>query len=330
LEGFVRTIVRSALAFGVISGSLVAPARSAAEPLPVLILSAFPTEQAVLLEAAKPVTEVGVFNGRRFFSGTIAGKSVVLGLTGIGMVNADTTTRAVLDIIPVGAIIFSGVAGASHNIGDVMIPHDWTDGTDTYPVDSGMYSIAAGLVCRVTLDPCLPVEDVTCTGQRPPLRTPICIANGAPPQIHVGGLGASSDPFGGRAVPCLSSAGNLLGCEACGAPLNTSPGVAEFISGAAPFADPNFYLALFQSFAPGPGNDQIVVVDEETAAVARIAKGRTIPFIAFRALSDSSAADRGGDPLMLPGFPVTFFFYAQLAADNAAAVALEFLARWSP
>ena len=62
--------------------------------LPVLILSAFPTEQAVLLEAAKPVTEVGVFNGRRFFSGTIAGKSVVVGLTGIGMVNADATTDA--------------------------------------------------------------------------------------------------------------------------------------------------------------------------------------------------------------------------------------------
>ena len=104
----------------------------------------------------------------------------------------------------------------------------------------------------------------------------------------------------------------------------------EFIFGALPFADPNFYLGLFQSFAPGPGNDQIVVVDEETAAVARIAADKEIPFIAFRALSDSSAADRGGDPLMLPGFPVTFFFYAQLAADNAAAVVLEFLALWNP
>jgi len=326
----VRTIVRRALALGVFAGSLVAAAPSAAEPLPVLILSAFPTEQAVLLEAAKPVTEVGVFNGRRFFSGTIAGKSVVMGLTGIGMVNADATTRAVLHCMPVSGIIFSGVAGASHNIGDVMIPHDWTDGTGTFAVDPDMYSIAQGLVGNVAMDPCLPIEDATCTGQRPPLRTPICIANGAPPQIHVGGLGSSSDPFGGRAVPCLSSAGNLLGCEACGAPLNTSPGIAEFISGAAPFADPNFYLGLFQSFAPGPGNDEIVVVDEETAAVARIADDRAIPFIAFRALSDSSTADHGGDPLMLPGFPVTFFFYAQLAADNAAAVALEFLARWSP
>jgi len=63
----------------------------------------------------------------------------------------------------------------------------------------------------------------------------------------------------------------------------------------------------------------------ETAAVARVAAARHIPFLAFRALSDSDAADHGGDPLMLPGFPVTFFVYAQLAADNAAAAVIAFL-----
>src|SRR5437867_467940 len=57
----------------------------------LLILSAFPTEQAVLLSHAQPVTEVGAFNGRRFFRGTIAGKSVDLGLTGIGLVDAVAT-----------------------------------------------------------------------------------------------------------------------------------------------------------------------------------------------------------------------------------------------
>jgi len=33
---------------------------------------------------------------------------------------------------------------------------------------------------------------------------------------------------------------------------------------------------------------------------------------------------------MLPGFPVTFFVYAQLAADNAAAAVIAFLDRRSP
>jgi hypothetical protein len=48
-----------------------------------------------------------------------------------------------------------------------------------------------------------------------------------------------------------------------------------------------------------------------------------VPFIGFRAVSDG-----GGDPLHLPGFPVQFFYYRQLAADNAARVTLAFLARF--
>src|SRR6059058_6464999 len=91
----------------------------------VLIVSAYPTEGAKLLAAAAPVTEVGVFNGRRFFAGTIAGKNVVMGLTGIGLVDADRTTRAVLAYledsdVQVKAIVFSGVPGSSYNIGDVI------------------------------------------------------------------------------------------------------------------------------------------------------------------------------------------------------------------
>jgi nucleoside phosphorylase len=61
----------------------------------------------------------------------------------------------------------------------------------------------------------------------------------------------------------------------------------------------------------------------ETAAVFSIAAAHGIPFIGFRAASDG-----GGDPLMLPGFPSQFFVYRQLAADNAAAVALAFLRAW--
>src|SRR5882672_10077253 len=94
---FVGTIVRLAVAAGV-AGVLFPPAVLAAWPgnARVLILSAYPTEGAKLLAAAAPVTEVGVFNGRRFFAGTIAGKNVVMGLTGIGLVNAVRTTRAAL------------------------------------------------------------------------------------------------------------------------------------------------------------------------------------------------------------------------------------------
>src|ERR1051326_1845265 len=135
----------------------------------VLILSAFPTEGAKLLAAAAPVTEVGAFNGRRFFAGTIAGKKVVMGLTGIGLVDADQTTRAVLAHLPaarlrVKAIVFSGVAGSSYDIGDVVVPDQWTDDLEhsarpypPYRVNRRLYSIARRLVGRTALDPNLSV-----------------------------------------------------------------------------------------------------------------------------------------------------------------------------
>ena len=304
--------------------ALGAPGADAADP--VLILSAYPAEQAVLVRAASPVTEVGTFNGRRFFAGEIGGKAVVLGLTGIGLVNAGTTTAEALDHFGgsgLAAIVFSGVAGGP-NLGDVVVPDRWTDGDGTWAVDAGMLAAAASL--EVPLDPRFPVPDTACTGERPALlRTPLRVETD--PEIRVGGLGASGDPFGERAVPCLSSAGDLLGCEACGAPVNPAPGVERFLADAAPFFDPAFFLGLFASFAPGPGSEA-VVGDMETAAVARLAAQRGIPFLAFRAVSDG-----GGDPNPVSafvGFPVQFALYQQLAADNAAAVVIRFLEDWDP
>src|SRR3989449_4655887 len=122
---FLARLVRLAVAAGVAVGALFPPpAHAAWRPDDrVLILSAYPTEGAKLLAAAAPVTEVGVFNGRRFFAGTIAGKNVVMGVTGIGLVNAERTTRAVLahlegSALRVKAIVFSGVAGSTYDIGD--------------------------------------------------------------------------------------------------------------------------------------------------------------------------------------------------------------------
>jgi hypothetical protein len=40
-------------------------------------------------------------------------------------------------------------------------------------------------------------------------------------------------------------------------------------------------------------------------------------------------SDGKGDRLNLPGFPFQFFYYYQLAADNAALVARAFLHSWA-
>ena len=302
----------------------------------ILVLSAYSPEQAVLLATAGvdgPEDQLGVFNGRRFFAGRLASHDVVLGLTGIGLVDARNTTRAALDGlasqgIAVSAIVFSGVGGGP-NIGDVVVPDRWTDGSGSYPVNACMFGVASGLG-DIPLSPYLPVEDVACTGRDPALipNTPVRIETD--PVLRLGGLGQSADPFNGRGVPCVGPPGpSLLGCEACGAPLNTSPDLLGTIAGLAPFLDPTFYLDLLTYFAsPPPPTGDPVMVDMETAAVAKLAGERGIPFLAFRAVSDG-----GGDPIFasaLIGFPVQFLIYQQLAADNAAAIALGFLSRWNP
>src|SRR3989441_1378648 len=207
-------LVHLVAAAGVAAGVLFPRAVLAAWPgnARVLILSAYPTEGAKLLAAAAPVTEVGVFNGRRFFAGTIAGKNVVMGLTGIGLVDADRTTRAVLTYLHdsafrVKAIVFSGVAGSSYNIGDVVVPDHWTDDLEhsarpypPYRVNRRLYTIARRLLGNVALDPNLHAEDQACTGLRSDLGAPVRVED---PELRVnrGDEGHSSDPYGGRAVP---------------------------------------------------------------------------------------------------------------------------------
>jgi len=328
-----RFVAGLAAAAGVVACTLCLPATAAAWPrnARVLVLSAFPTEGTKILAAAAPATELGVFNGRTFFTGTIAGKRVVMGLTGIGLVDADLTTRAVLAYLAashlrVKAIVFSGVAGSTYNIGDVVVPDRWTDDLEhsappapPYAVNRRLYAIASRLAGNVALDPNLHAEDQACTGLRSDVSPPVRVEEDPVLRVNPGDEGHSSDPYGGRAVPCVTPGGDLLGCAACGAP----PGVPGVGSDPTPFLDPNFFLQLFQSFTPGAGGGA-VIEDMETAAVARIAAEKRIPFIAFRGVSDGR-----GDPLMLPPVPyLQFVVYKQLAADNAAAAALALLAAW--
>jgi nucleoside phosphorylase len=332
----VKTVVRI-VAVAAAASCLVVPTASASR---ILLLSAYPAEQAVLLQAVAPYTEVdaGPFNLRRFFRGTVSGHEVVLGLTGIGLNNAVETTTEVLTHFGDAyfhAIVFSGVANGNENIGDVRVAHSWRRGPEGTPieVDTGLEDVARCLAGDdLGLNPYLPVEDVSCTGQHD-LLTPVRVKND--PQLRFGGLGQSADPYGeDRMVPCISSGGGLEGCEACGAPLNDSPDVAGFVAGSAPFFPPFFLFDLFAP--PAPSDPPPDIVDMETAGVAEVAaaarSGLGIPFIAFRAFSDSNTG--GGDPLRPDdeSFPneylayQQFFVYQQLAADNAAKVTLAFLA----
>jgi nucleoside phosphorylase len=286
----------------------------------LLVLSAFPAELDSLLRHAT-VADTVVIDGRSFMIGELAGNEVILALTGIGLVNAEKTTRSALDAFAVTGIVFSGVSGTRFRIGDVMVPARWTeDGGETWiGASEEMLDVAESAASEVALARCAPAGDPVCVGVDAGLVELACLDH--TPEIIFGGDGRSSDPFGGREFPCVPLGGDVFGCEACLAPDPPLPDAAGFLENTVPFIDPD----LFQDFADwsASATSGFDVDDMETAAVARVAAETGVPFLGFRAASDGK-----GDPLGLPGFPVQFFAYRQLAADNAAAVTIAFLEAW--
>jgi nucleoside phosphorylase len=243
----------------------------------VLVMTAFPAEtSAVLQRPTMTATDTVVDGPHTFYVGRLGGAPVVVMRTGIGMLNAAAATEAALARFAVGSVLFSGVAGSDENIADVVIPDDWSDGQGVYPVDADLLAAARPLV--VTLEDCAQVPPEAPTQE-------VCMAH--VPRIVVGGNGESSDPFGPNPLRCTAGGGAVFGCDDAIRP-------AAVAQGGAPFPD---------------------AVDQETAAVARIATRAGIPFLGVRGVSDG-----GGDPLGLPGFPSQFFAYYVISAENAARV----------
>jgi len=113
--------------------------------------------------------------------------------------------------------------------------------------------------------------------------------------------------------------GDVLGCAPCLIQEQAQRDAPAAVDGAATFVDPAFFAGYS---SPVEDSKKYVVEDEETAAVAVQAAAKHVPFLGIRAVSDGA-----GDPLGLPGFPVQFFYYRQLAADNAARFTLALLPR---
>lgn len=264
---------------------------------PVAVLSAFPAEIAPLLAAAD-IGETSTIDGRTFHVGELGGVRVVLGLTGIGLLNAAATTTTLLQHFDVRGIVVSGVAGSSLRIGDVTVARQWTlaDGS-TYAADAAWLDLAQAVATsrQTQLETCTirPLE---------PVEGPVCLTH--TPAIAVGGSGASEDSFGDAPFQCRAGGGDVFGCDAAEA--QAAPLMAGTAASTLDNLDPS----------------TITVVDMETAAIARVARQSGTGFVAFRGVSDGE-----GDPLGLPGFPAQFFAYYRLAAHNAAAATIAFLER---
>jgi len=291
-----------------------------------LVLSAMPIELGPLL-AQEKVQKTVTVGGHDFFVGTLRGHNVVLALTGIGPVNATNRTKQALSTFKCGhrtqisSVVFSGVAGGDW-IGNVTVPVKWTldHGKTFIPVDEKMLATARKVArSNVKLEQTAPAGDPLC-GCAVSSDAVGTVTVTHKPQIEVGGAGDTTDPFSGRALACAPGGGDVFGCEPC--VLQSHPEQAPtFANSVVPFADPSFFTGYFSSTA---SNGKYVAEDEETAAVATVAAKAHLPFIGFRAVSDGK-----GDPLHMPGFPVQFFYYRQISADNAALTTLAFLKAWS-
>jgi nucleoside phosphorylase len=292
----------------------------------ILVLSAFPAEMSRIIAASTLGPEVHAA-GRTFYPGRLEGKNVVMALTGIGPVNARTTTDLAFRQFRCGfsGVVFSGVAGAGGRsaIGDVTVPARWTldNGRTWVRSTPAMLAVAGKVAPGVRLERTTPLGDPACVCGNPDAVPTVTLKH--VPGVLVGGDGSTTDPFGGRAVPCIPGGGDLEGCAPCPVALHQPPDAAAFVDGMVPLLAPGFATALI---APSPApSESFEANDEETAAVATVATAHHTRFVGFRGISDGSP-----DPLMLPGFPSQFFVYKQIAADNSASMALAFLKAWRP
>jgi len=297
----------------------------------ILVLSAYPAEADAVLGKSTFDKKAVVADGQSFYLGTLAGKPVIMAMTGIGLLNATQAANAAFahftcpDSAGITAVVFSGVAGGGgrSKIGDVTVARRWTlDGKTFHTVDPVMLATETRVAASgsVHLERAAPVGDPACVcSNTPPVQT---IDMGRDTKIVIGGDGHSADSYGKNPEPCIPSGGNLFGCEPCRVTQGTVPDAAATTKGALAWISANFHAQ--GSSDPGPGH-VYEAVDEETAAVQAVADRHATPFLGFRGISDGP-----GDPLPLPGFPVEFFVYQQLAADNAATAAAAFIAAWSP
>ena len=258
-----------------------------ASPPYVIVLSAFPAELAPLVAAAdiESTVEAG---GRPYYVGRLEGVSVILGLMGIGIANARTSTTSVLSTFDAAAVIVNGVAGSNRRIGDVVVATDWMekDQDGVFHPNKALFALAR--LAKTNLP--APLEKCTQVPPGAPDSHTVCMP--FTPTVVFGGTGTTSDPNGGNPIPCIPNGGPLFGCEL---PTAMTAGISV-------------------AMKPKPKSSN-TVEDEETAAVARAADEADVPFLGIRAVSDGA-----GDPLGDRGFPFQFADYYDLAAHNVSAV----------
>lgn len=154
----------------------------------IAVLAAFPAELAAVL-AHVTVEETLSLDGRLVRRGRLAGRPVVVAMTGIGLVNAEQTTRLLLDRFAVRGVVMAGVAGSPLGIAEVAVAERWWLPDDgPFAVHPAWLALARRLAgADLGLARCTSVPEVT--------PEPVCMPH--VPALHVGGDGVRPTAWAG-------------------------------------------------------------------------------------------------------------------------------------
>lgn len=294
------------------------------------IVSAFGAEADILLEQTKDKHDWRI-NGNRYTTGVLRGNPVVIVLSGVSMINATMNTQLMLNHFRIERLIMSGIAGGvnpANHVGDVMVPERWSMPMEVYW--NGDASVPA---------PCGKEGDVACLGLKLATEAgkvrPDFKLNGADGKnngslflrdnfvMHSGNAPQGEYRFDYEAdaemlTVARSIKPKLLQCSAKDPKLCVShqPQLkvgGRAVSGTAFLANAEYRMYLYDTL-------KAEVIDMETAALAHVAYANSVPYIAFRSVSDLA----GGHDFKEVGA----FFGSGLAETNEAAVTLAFLEQW--
>jgi adenosylhomocysteine nucleosidase len=267
------------------------------------VISAFEAELERLRSSAR-ITGTTVVNGRSHYLGTLEGHDVVLLLSGYSMVNAAMTTQALFDHFTIKGIVFSGIAGGVNpglQVGDVTVPARW-----------GNYQ--ESLFARETptgFDQGRFPGEFKNFGMIFPRNSSVPIIGGEPDKLEKR-FWFPADATALETASQLAGSVKLNRCTAGGECLEKEP---RLVVGGNGVSGPTFVdNAAYRQWAWE--TFQADALDMETAAVAHVAYVNRVPYIAFRSLSDLAGGGSGKNEGKV---------FGKLAADNSAAVVIEYL-----
>ena len=280
------------------------PVKARLDSIPRLaVISAFDAELEKLKSAAT-ITGTTVINGRSHYVGTLEGHNVVLLLSGYSMVNAAMTTQALFDNFTIKGIVFSGIAGGVNpglQVGDVTVPAQW-----------GNYQ--ENLFARETgsgFDPGRFSGEYKNYGMIFPRSSSVPVLGPEPDKLEKR-FWFPVDAAALATASRLAGSVKLTRCTTSGECLDKEP---RLVVGGNGVSGPTFVdNAAYRQWAWETFTAD--ALDMETAAVAHVAYVNKIPYIAFRSLSDLAGGGTGKNEGKI---------FGKLAADNSAAVVIEYL-----